>query len=276
MPAELTFRADPSLCIACGKCVNDCPSAVLELCEKVACPTEDFAEDCLDCQHCLAICPTGAASVRGRKPADSAPVSGLDPALLDGLIRSRRSFRHFVQEPVDEAVLEKIMETASYAPTGVNARQRRFTLVNDPKVLAEFRDRSCRALVERAEYLPGEISWMANAAGAWLEKGRDVIFRNAPCLVAVTSGPDGSTNQADCLIALSYLDLVAQSHGLGSLWVGMVQYVLEFIPEARRWLNIPENHALGYCMLLGKPSIEYARTTQWKPEQVMVLEKLQP
>jgi Nitroreductase len=276
MPNKPVFCAEPDLCIACGKCVDDCPAHVLEVREKIARPTEDFAEECLDCQHCMAICPTGAASVGGRESKNARPAPGLDPLQLDGLIRSRRSFRHFVQEPLDEAILEKIVETAAYAPTGVNARQRRFTIINNPAVLADFRDRSCRALIEKANLLPEHIAWLADAANAWLEKGRDVIFRGAPCLVAVTTGPNAATGQADAFIALSYLELAAQSHGLGTVWVGMVQYILECVPEARRWLNIPENHSLGYCMLLGKPAIHYARAAQWQPEQVMVVEKLQP
>ncbi len=275
MSAEVRFYADPALCIACGKCVNDCPARVLALVDGRVVPLEDFDEDCIDCQHCLSICPTAAASVGGRNPADSQPITPVDPAQIDKLFRSRRSFRKFAPEPVNEELLEKIMESTGYAPTGVNARQRRFTLITDPAVLHDFRDKVCRLLVERAPYLPDDISWLANAASKWLEKGRDVIFRNAPNMLVVTAGPYASTAQADCLIALSYFELAAQANGLGTVWVGMVQYLLEFLPEARMWLNIPENHTLGYAMLFGKPAVQYQRTTQWQPEQVMVVERLQ-
>lgn len=268
------FVTTQGKCVSCGKCVADCPQAIITLENGQATIGEEDREDCIACQHCLTICPTGAVFLNGLRPENSLPVTALDPRSLERLIRGRRSVRQFSPEPVDGPLLERVLDTVSHAPTGTNSRQRRFTLVLDPERLAEYRDRCCRALVSAGDRLPEDLSWLASAASKWLEKERDVIFRRAPHLIVVTSGPDASTPEADCLIALSYFDLVAQANGIGTVWCGMVDFMLRALPETAAWLGIPPDHRIGYAMLFGRPSVRYMRTAQYEPEDVAVVERL--
>ncbi|MCC8189856.1 MAG: nitroreductase family protein [Planctomycetes bacterium] len=267
-----SFHCNPDRCIACGACVRDCPAGIIALENRLAVVAPEDRPSCIACQHCLAICPTAAIAVAGRNPDASAPVASPAPEAIDRLIRSRRSFRQFLPEPVDRSLVDALLETTAHAPTGVNARYRRFTLILDPAVLALFRERSCKLLVASRDRLPERVAWLADAAAAWQEKGRDVIFRGAPHLLVATSGPEASTPDADCLIALSYFELAAQSHGVGTVWCGMVDYLLRYLPESRSWLGIPADHTIGYAMLFGRPAITYARTAQHQPEAVAVVD----
>ncbi len=271
---DSVFRSDPDRCIACGKCVADCPSAVLTIHDKVATSLPAFAQRCIDCQHCLAICPTGAASVGGRDPDRSLPLGDFDSAAIDLLIRGRRSVRSFLPDPVEPETLAKLMETVSHAPTGVNVRLRRFTVVHDPAAMAEFRDRLCRLLVANAAKLPQQDAWLASAAGKWLDKGRDVIFRGAPHMLVVSASNETLTPVIDSLIALSYFDLMAPAMGVGTVWVNMVNMAFGLFPETRGWLGIPDDHAIGFTMLFGKPKIKYARTAQHVPESLVMVKNL--
>lgn len=267
------FSADADKCVACGKCVEDCPAAIIAMEDGTARVAAEDMEDCIGCQHCLAICPTAAVSVAGVRPEGSRPLARPDAESLDLLIRGRRSVRKF-SGPVDRALFDRVMETVAHAPTGTNSLLRRFTAVLDEKALAEYRDRSCRALVEAGDRLPESLSWLASAASKWLDKGRDVIFRGAPNLIVVTSHPEASTPEADCLIALSYFDLVAQANGIGTVWCGMADFMHRALPETRAWLGIPEDHVAGYAMLFGMSGVSYARTAQRKPEEVAIVDGL--
>ena len=273
-PVPESFYAAPDKCVACGMCVDDCPAAIIAIDDGVAAVKPEDMENCLGCQHCLAICPTGAVEVAGRRPGSSRPLSPPDPQSLDLLVRGRRSVRKFSPHPVERELFDRVLETAAHAPTGVNSRDRLFTAILDSGVMAEYRDRACRALVAGSDRMPEELSWLVSAASKWLDKGRDVIFRNAPHLIVVTSGPGASTGEADCLIALSYFDLIAQANGIGTVWCGMADYMLRHLPETRRWLGIPDDHAMGYAMLFGMPDVFYARTAQYGPESVSVIERL--
>jgi len=91
----------------------------------------------------------------------------------------------------------------------------------------------------------------------------DVLFRGAPHLI-VASVPAGvATPLPDCLIALSSFELLAQAHGLGTLWDGLATYAMrDLVPEARHTLGLPDDHLFGYAMLFGYPAVTYARTVQ--------------
>lgn len=271
---EDMFRADPAKCIACGKCVADCPAGIIRMEGRLAVVRPEDHERCILCQHCLAVCPTAAASVSGLDPADSPPVAFVDAAALALHMRSRRSVRNFAPGAVDDTLLDSLLAAAAYAPTGVNIRSRRFTVVRDQAVMAEFRDRCARLLVGGGDRLPPDAVWLAEGAQEWLDGGSDMIFRDVPHLVVVTVGPDAATPVADALIALSYFELVAAANNVATVWCGMVEAILKIFPEARRLLGIPEDHTIGYAMLFGPQGLHYPRTAQYKPEDVVVLDKL--
>ncbi|QEN14779.1 nitroreductase family protein [Mycolicibacterium sp. ELW1] len=67
--------------------------------------------------------------------------------LIDAL-RSTGSVREFTDEPVDDAVLGRILDTARFAPSGANAQAWRLVVVKDPEIRARLRDLYRRPWVE--------------------------------------------------------------------------------------------------------------------------------
>jgi nitroreductase len=59
--------------------------------------------------------------------------------LIDTL-RSTGSVREFTDEPVDDAVLARILDTARFAPSGANAQAWRVVVVKDPVLRTGLRD----------------------------------------------------------------------------------------------------------------------------------------
>ncbi|MCD7898000.1 MAG: nitroreductase family protein [Planctomycetaceae bacterium] len=269
------FRADPGKCVACGMCVLDCPTHIIDIADCVARVVPEKDPECLRCLHCLAVCPYGAVSAAGVDPEDTEAVTPFDPDSLRNLILARRSVRQFGAGTVDEETFRRILAVVREAPTGVNVRHRRFTAILDPKVLAELRDKVAHALVATPEKLPPEQSWLVDIAREWLDDGVDGIFRNAPHLLVVTAGPEGICKVPDCIIALSYFDLYAQANGIGTTWCGMVEAVLRYLPESRRWLGVPPDHEIGYAMLFGPAGVTYRRTVRHDDEDVLVLDRLE-
>ena len=65
---------------------------------------------------------------------------------IDQIIRSRRSIRAFTSQAVDNELLKKILETASYAPSGTNTQPWKVYVVT-----GETKDKICNAVIEVIE-----------------------------------------------------------------------------------------------------------------------------
>jgi nitroreductase/NAD-dependent dihydropyrimidine dehydrogenase PreA subunit len=261
----LQFEVQPELCTACGLCADDCPARIIDLETGLPAIAPDKEDSCIRCQHCLAICPTAAISILGVRPEElqSVPDSFPVPQALETLIRGRRSVRKFLDENLDPKLLDHLLEVAWQAPTGANARQVQFTVVDDREKMAEVRNAVMSGLsrLVRNNALPEQLAFFASFVSKWEEDGIDVIFRGAPHLLIASAPAKVPTPVADCLIALTTFDLFAQAHGVGTTWVGYANWAIDtLLPEMKQELGIPADHKIGYCMIFGNPAVKYART----------------
>lgn len=274
-----TFLVDKEKCVGCGDCAADCVAFILEMRDKRPVMKEDREEDCIGCEHCLTVCPTGAVSILGLDPADSdAPrVPGVDPEALGNLFKMRRSCRRFSPEPVDPALLDKILDLVAYAPTGVNYMARQFTVIRDKPVMDEFRRLAADAVIAAgaAGAIPEEHEWLAHVAQGWKEGKSDVLFRGAPHMLVVSSRQDAPCSIYDNIIALSYFDILANAHGIGTVWAGIPFAILSAVaPALREVIGIPEDHKDLYVVLFGNPAIRYRRSAQRRPEKINIVREI--
>ena len=267
----LHFKVIADKCTKCGLCVADCPARIIAMADDgYPAITRDKEAACYKCQHCLAICPTAAVSILGLKPEDSRRLAGDYPApeKLETLIKGRRSVRRYKDENLEPHLLQHLLEVAWHAPTGINSRQVRFTVVDDRAKMARAPDQVMTGLgrLVREDALPDGLGFFADFVRLWEEKGVDTIFRGAPHLL-VASAPQAVVSPLqDCLISLAYFELFAQANGVGTVWDGLAKWAInDLVPEARRSLGIPDDHLVGYCMAFGTPAVQYARTVQHGP-----------
>ena len=88
-------------------------------------------------------------------------------------ILSRRSVRRYTDRPVDEAVLNEIVRTATYAPSAHGREPYKIVVVSNPETLAEL-DRLNAAVLgssgHRSTARPPS-AW-CSATGAWIRAWR--------------------------------------------------------------------------------------------------------
>ncbi|WP_028578749.1 nitroreductase family protein [Desulfogranum japonicum] len=263
---DLQLQIDQDRCTGCGMCVDDCPYAILQMMNEQPCVDEEKADQCIRCQHCLAICPTGALSVFGISPDDSIDLHNNlpTPMQVETLLRGRRSVRRYSSRPLSQATIQKLLTVAGNAPTGVNNRQFLFTLVEDQAVMEQIRQQTIAGIRKQAEaeQLPQGLEFFAGIIRAW-DSGNDILFRKAPHMLIISSPKNGPSPEADCYIALTYFEIMAASMGVGTLWDGLAKWAFtSILPETPAKLGIPDDHMLGYVMLFGKPAVKYHRTVQ--------------
>jgi len=269
----LDFSVNTTTCTRCGECVADCPARIITMDEGVPTIAPDREAACYRCQHCLAICPVAAVSILGHNPGDSRPLAGAfpDPDKLENLIKGRRSVRRYRPENLEPELLQRLLDVAWYAPTGINCRDVLFTVVDDRDKLSRLRDEVMDGLgrMVREERLPAGLEFFADIVRQWDENGVDTLFRGAPHLLIASAPGQGVSPVPNCLIALSYFELFAQSLGVGTVWNGLSKWAInDLLPETRQRLGIPEDHVIGYVMSFGRPAFQYIRTVQRGPAAV--------
>lgn len=263
----LQFTVNGQRCTYCGLCAADCPAQIITQAGKALPFIEPEQESsCLQCQHCLAICPTGAISILGKNPDDSfklSPDSFPKFEQLALLVRGRRSIRQYKDENVNPELICRLLNTLANVPTGVNKRELTFNLIDDKVVMHRLREKVLAALVAAAaaNRIPERFKYLREAPPAYYEHKNDIIFRGAPHALIVSAPHDAPCPNQDVTLALAYFELLAQSAGLGTVWWGMFTMILEVIPDLKPLFGLPRHHRY-FAMLFGVPAINYPRTVQ--------------
>jgi nitroreductase/NAD-dependent dihydropyrimidine dehydrogenase PreA subunit len=262
----LAFTVDATRCNRCGRCVEDCPAGIIGLgTEGPPYVAADDEAKCLACQHCLAACPHAAVSVFGLDPDQSrrlVPAELPSLAQMETLVRGRRSVRHYRDQNVDRALLDRLLRALANAPTGVNRQELTFRVVADRGELARLRQRlydTIGAAVSQGVLLEDEP--LSRFSLAWSREGRDVILRHAPHLLIVSAPPDAPCPQEDVALALAYFELLAHTAGWGTVWCGLLKRAMEALPALKPSVGLPEDQVY-YPMLFGLPVWHYPRAVQ--------------
>ena len=266
-----TISIDKEKCVRCGLCISDCISGCIAF-DNDNYPQTVDEKRCIACQHCLAICPTGALSFADKKPENSEEVEYND---ILRLIKSRRSVRQYKEEEIPAETMTKLKEMLPYIPTGCNSHALHFSVVETKPAMDIIRKRVNELLVKTLSYkaiapLLDKFSKYKDA----LVNGEDVIFRNAPHMVVVSSPVTAPCATVDPIIALSYFELYAQHLGVGTCWCGFAEVCLKFFPEICEMLEIPSGYKPVYVMLFGTPKVKYQRTIQPEPYKISEIKEI--
>jgi nitroreductase/NAD-dependent dihydropyrimidine dehydrogenase PreA subunit len=269
-----TIHIDEATCKKDSFCVQECPVAIIKQEGPKTVPKmiPGGSDLCIECGHCVAVCPHGALN-HLTVPLEDCPaivkenIVNKEQAIQ--FLRSRRSVRTFKQKAVETQQIEELIRVARYAPTGSNAQDVQWTVMTDQekiKKVSKLTVAWMRQTLENAKensgpsYLPGIIA-------AW-DKGVDVVLRDAPVLI-IASTPGASNNgMVDLSIALSYLELAAYPCGLGTCWAGLAQQALAFFQPLKDHIGLPESHTNAYPMMLGYPKFRFHRLPERKAPHI--------
>lgn len=238
---------DKEKCIGCGKCVEDCVGEKLKLIDDKA---EYMGERCIQCGHCYAICPANAVSMTSYDDVtDEKTVSmtELDSDVLLRAMKSRRTIRRFRSDNVSDEMIKKIIEAGRYCPTGTNAQDFTFTVIkNDLDDL----EREAVKLFRNGQKIGSSlIKYIRNTT-----IDDHFFFKKAPLVIIV----NGKGKSSPCL-ASSYMELMAESLGLGVLYSGFFIAATRFSRKISKKLKTPDGYLPVTCLVIGYPDVEYQR-----------------
>ena len=192
-------------CNGCGICQKECAAFIIEMRDGI--PFIARGIDCVECGHCVAVCPTGAIQDPLAMKTDNRPYSFDDfpsSKSLQLLFRTRRSVRKYKDKPISRPVLEKILDAGRYAPTGGNRPDVHFIVITSPEEIEWLRRavlesvlgmfRKLQKLAKPASLVMGRenldtfnyyIPILEDFQDRWNKMGDDRIFYHAPALIIV-------------------------------------------------------------------------------------------
>lgn len=249
-------------CIGCGLCKQVCIRDNIEIKENKA---MDVENNCFDCGQCSTICPTNAITIKAYENQedrienynpDNIPVSYED---MLQFLKQRRTCRWFKDEKISHETIEKLMEGAYYSPNRQNIQDVEFVLVEEQ--MEEFINHIYSIIKAKEDEF-----FRIKQVGEYLaDENRDpkrhpLLWEGQQLLLAF------SENKTDAIIAMTRIELLAYTLGLGgfhSLFIGMAEEVdndklMEFFPE------IDSNKHMYAAFVIGKPRVKYTRTRPHK------------
>ncbi len=258
---------DNSKCLRCSRCVRDCIAGLLVPgSDGIPFMPSENEKLCINCQHCLAICPAGAVNCNGVS-ADECAAPGKLPAPEEmfNLLRMRRSCRLYKDENIAPETMSVLKNALAWTPTGCNNHKLFFYIVENKDEMEFFRKETFKMLKFLIKSgILGFFFPRFKRFFAAVMAGKDVVYRSAPHMIVAASPKDAPCKEADPWIALSYFDLLAQSFGLGSCWCGFAVRAFKWSSRMKKHIQLPPGYQVGAVMLFGNPELSYARAT--KPE----------
>ena len=268
-----TIEIKSDSCRKCGLCARSCVCYVFEQAEPATVPEVKAPGACIECGHCISVCPSGSVIHSELDNAAVRPVKmNISPDDMEEFLSSKRSIRNFRDKPVATDIVERLIIVASKAPSDANSQERVFLVVSDAeninKMESDIID-GYRQFVAAME-AKGVADDMIEVARCRFiiksyENGAHPVFKKAPCVIFAYGPENNNFSWYNCAAAMDYLMLQAHSMGLGSCVIGKALYEPEHINGV---LEIPEGSRVYSAVTLGYPVLKYAKSAGRRPADI--------
>lgn len=159
-------------------------------------------------------------------------------------IRKRFSVRSYLDKPVEEDKLQRVLEAAQMAPSGNNSQPWKFVVVRDPALRARLVDAAA---------------------------GQKFLAQAPVVIVACGTGPDRimmcdvPAYAVNVSIAIDHMTLQAVEEGLGTCWIGAFNQ-----QAVKDVLGIPEDIKVVELLPLGYPATQPPESKSRRPLEEIV------
>lgn len=190
-------------------------------------------------------------------------------------IDSRRSIRAFKPNPVPREAIEKILNLVVKAPSAINLQPWEFVIVMGEekerlsrKLIKSYREKqiSCspgnvkpladtfskRGLAS-VELMTPSLAKMGQEFNRFINEGSCNFYGAPTAIILSLDNAFSKARLVDVGIAVGYFVLIAQSLGLGTCPIGLINAYEDEIKEV---LSIPENKDVVIGIALGYPDLD--------------------
>ncbi len=251
-----------TLCTSCGECVRICETRDIEMTDQGARP---LGSNCSECGHCVAICPTCAIELVGYDNSEIKEYDAqdfcVDPEKLLNFMKFRRSTRAFSPKKIEKEKIDIILESGRYSPTACNYQNLRYVVVE--KEMDHVRELLWKGAAAYAEKDGDQYLLTRYHEYLSSEKSSDALLYHCSQLIFILA-----PNENDACIASSRMELMANSLGLGALYLGYCKLAVEASEQLQEYLKENEHSKTQAVLAVGYPDVIWKRTAPRKPLKV--------
>jgi nitroreductase len=183
------------------------------------------------------------------------------------VIRERRSVRRYADGPIDDTILDQLLDAAIWAPSAVNAQPWAFGVIRDHSLLDRYAGRA------KAMYLTDPpVADLASTPEAVLGHLRELmsepdydVFHGAGTLITIYATAPGGV--PDCYLAGENLMLAAHAVGLGTCPIGLALPLLN-LHDVKDQLGVDQSFVAALPIVVGHPA-EQPHVTARKPANLI-------
>lgn len=272
---------DVAKCVGCGLCIPECQLNCLELVDGKS----KFKEgaSCIECAHCVAICPKGAHSLVGYAPDEVSEFKDIDYNIsydkFFNFVRARRAVRLFKPDPVPQEIINKVIEIGRYTQTGANMQPLRYVVLT-PEMMKKVAPIAMKTLAEydlstldigkiRLSPLYAKFQHVWKLwYDVYKKYGKDLLMHDAPhhLLVITYYG-----NEIDAALNLGHMELALNTMGLGGCFTGFATLAYQLSDELKSIIGLEEGETVAISMTFGYPKYKYHRTVNRKPANLTMI-----
>ena len=140
-------------------------------------------------------------------------------------IKTRRSTRRYSDQIPERELIEKVIESGRYAPSGGNSQTTHLIVFTDKVMLTELADivREEFAKMEIVEGMYGSLKASITAS----KRGDYIFHYNAPVFIVVANKKGYGNAMADSACALENMMIAANALDVGSCWINQLHWLDE-------------------------------------------------
>ena len=208
--------------------------------------------------------------VKNSIPLDRSKLPTAEQAEL--FLKGRRSIRSYKDDPVTKESIEKLIDIARYAPSGINRQPVNWAVIIGKKKVHDLGDLVSKWMEEllKAKSPIAESLHFERLVESW-KRGEDDICRGAPCIVIAYGLKDDPMVPSSCTISATYLELAAFGFGLGACWAGYVNMAVNMSEDVRRFVGLSHRAAAGAVMMIGYSKYRYSRIPSRNPARIKIV-----
>jgi len=162
-------------------------------------------------------------------------------------IKLRRSIRSFVDKPIEEEKLLRVLEAGRLAPSAKNLQEWKFVVVKD------------RDIKKKLAVAANDQPFIAEAP---------VVIVGCATLVNYVMSCGQYAYPIDLAIAMDHMTLQAVEEGLGTCWIGSFKE-----DEVKRLLHIPEKIRIVELLPIGYPKTVPPARARKKLEEIICFDR---
>jgi nitroreductase len=159
---------------------------------------------------------------------------------------------------VPRDLIERVLQSACYAPSGHNRQPVVWTVVSGAdsvRALSAAVITWMQKLVDQAHPL-AEMLLAERLVDRW-HRGEDPILRHAPQVVIAHTAAADPTGSGASLIAMTYFQLAAEALELATCWAGYFQMAAGADPAVAALVKLPADHRIHAASMLGYAKYSY-------------------